>query len=163
MASDSVPTDVRVDEVNRPIQAVGRSPLRDDPRLRGSRHKSSASALPLTNISSQKMVLAEQEFDREMQAACWRWRSRTTTLRPGDGTTVFVIRQGLTMGPSIGDRASTLIERMSPRASVATIGAISARSPSASCGPCSRWAPATRPQRSAVAAGAGDQNRPTWT
>jgi conjugal transfer pilus assembly protein TraB len=60
------------------------------------------------------------------------------------------------MGPSIRDRASTLIERMSPRARQwATIGAISAVAVGV------LWTvfamgSGDSPQRSAVAAGAGD-------
>ena len=47
----------------------------------------------LTNISTQNMVLAEQEFDRETGGVL-AVAIENHNLRPGDSTTVFVIRQG---------------------------------------------------------------------
>jgi conjugal transfer pilus assembly protein TraK len=65
MASDRVPTDVRVEETNRSDPAVGRSALRADPRqYEGSRPD--RRAYLLQNVS-KNMVLAEQEFDRPEQ------------------------------------------------------------------------------------------------
>jgi conjugal transfer pilus assembly protein TraK len=91
MASDSVPTDVRVEEVNRPIQLwiearFTMNRIYEGRGLIGERYL-------LTNISSQNMVLAEQEFDRETGGVL-AVAIENHNLRPGDSTTVFVIRQG---------------------------------------------------------------------
>ena len=48
---------------------------------------------PLTNVSSQDMVLAEQEFDRE-RGNVLAISIENHNLRPGESTTVYVIRQG---------------------------------------------------------------------
>lgn len=92
MASDRVPTDVRVDEVSRPVQlwAEARFALTrvyEGRGLVGERYL-------LTNISDQNMVLAEQEFDRETGGVL-AVSIENHNLRPGDSTTVFVIRQGV--------------------------------------------------------------------
>lgn len=92
MASDRMPADVRVEEVNRPIQlwAETRFALTrvfEGRGLIGERYL-------LTNISSQNLVLAEQEFDREA-GAVFAVAIEHHNLRPGDSTTVFVIRQGV--------------------------------------------------------------------
>ena len=91
MASDRVPTDVRVEEVNRPIQLwveaqFALTRIYEGRGLIGERYL-------LTNISNQNMVLAEQEFDRETGAVL-AVSIENQNLRPGDSTTVFVIRQG---------------------------------------------------------------------
>ena len=91
MASDRVPTDIRVEEVNRPIQLwveaqFALTRIYEGRGLIGERYL-------LTNISSQDMVLAEQEFDRE-SGAVLAVSIENHNLRPGDSTTVFVIRQG---------------------------------------------------------------------
>lgn len=91
MASDSVPTDVRVEEVNRPIQLwlearFAMTRVYEGRGLVGERYL-------LTNISTQNMVLAEQEFDREAGGVL-AVAIENHNLRPGDSTTVFVIRQG---------------------------------------------------------------------
>jgi conjugal transfer pilus assembly protein TraK len=91
MASDSVPTDVRVEEVNRPIQLwlearFAMTRVYEGRGLVGERYL-------LTNISTQNMVLAEQEFDRETGGVL-AVAIENHNLRPGDSTTVFVIRQG---------------------------------------------------------------------
>ena len=91
MASDRVPTDVRVEEVDRPIQLwvdtrFALTGVYEGRGLIGERYL-------LTNISSQIMVLAEQEFDREAGAVL-AVSIENHNLRPGDSTTVFVIRQG---------------------------------------------------------------------
>ena len=91
MASDSVPTDVRVEEVNRPNQLwvearFAMTRVYEGRGLVGERYL-------LTNISSQNMVLAEQEFDRETGGVL-AVAIENHNLRPGDSTTVFVIRQG---------------------------------------------------------------------
>jgi len=91
MASDRVPTDIRVDEVNRPIQLWAESRfslvrLYEGRGLIGERYI-------LTNISNQNMVLAEQEFDRESGGVIGV-SIENHNLRPGESTTVYVIRQG---------------------------------------------------------------------
>ncbi|MDP1692103.1 MAG: type-F conjugative transfer system secretin TraK [Burkholderiaceae bacterium] len=92
MASDRVPTDVRVEEVDRPIQLwvearFALTRMYEGRGLIGERYL-------LTNISSQNMVLAEQEFDRDTGAVL-AVSIENHNLRPGDSTTVFVIRQGV--------------------------------------------------------------------
>ena len=91
MASGNVPPDVRVEEVSRPIQlwvearfAMDR--VYEGRALIGERYL-------LTNISSQNMVLTEQEFDRETGGVL-AVAIENHNLRPGDSTAVFVIRQG---------------------------------------------------------------------
>lgn len=91
MASDRVPTDIRVDEVNRPIQLwvearFSLMRLYEGRGLVGERYI-------LTNISNQNMVLAEQEFDRE-SGDVLGVAIENHNLRPGESTTVYVIRQG---------------------------------------------------------------------
>lgn len=91
MASERLPTDVRVEEVNRPVQlwAEARFALTriyEGRGLVGERYL-------LTNVSGQNMVLAEQEFDRE-SGAVLAVAIEHHNLRPGETTTVFVIRQG---------------------------------------------------------------------
>ena len=48
----------------------------------------------LTNVSDQNMVLAEQEFDRE-NGGVLAVSIENHNLRPGETTTVYVIRQGV--------------------------------------------------------------------
>ena len=91
MASDRVPTDVRVEEVDRPIQLwlearFSLTRLYEGRGLVGERYV-------LTNVSTQDMVLAEQEFDRETGAVLGV-AIEHHNLRPGESTTVWVIRQG---------------------------------------------------------------------
>ena len=92
MSSDRVPSDIRVDEVNRPIQLwveARFSLIRqfEGRGLIGERYL-------LTNISNQNMVLAEQEFDRETGGVL-AVSIENHNLRPGDTTTVYVIREGV--------------------------------------------------------------------
>lgn len=92
MASDRVPADVRVEEVNRPIQLWSEAKfslirLYEGRGLIGERYI-------LTNVSSQDMVLAEQEFDRETGGVL-AVSIENHNLRPGESTTVYVIRQGV--------------------------------------------------------------------
>ena len=92
MASDRVPTDVRVEEVNRPIQLWAEAKfslirLYEGRGLIGERYI-------LTNVSSQDMVLAEQEFDRETGGVL-AVSIENHNLRPGESTAVYVIRQGV--------------------------------------------------------------------
>ena len=91
MASDRVAPDVRVEEVNRPIQlwTEARFSLMrtyEARQLVGEKYL-------LTNISSQVMVLAEQEFDRP-DAGVIGVAIENLNLRPGDSTSVYVIRSG---------------------------------------------------------------------
>ena len=91
MASDRAPTDIRVDEVNRPIQLWAEARfslirLYEGRGLIGERYI-------LTNVSNQTVVLAEQEFDRE-SGTILAVSIENHNLRPGESTTVYVIRQG---------------------------------------------------------------------
>jgi len=92
MASDRVPTDIRVEEVNRPVQLWSEAKfaltrLYEGRGLVGERYI-------LTNVSNKDMVLAEQEFDRE-QGGVLGVAIENHNLRPGDSTAVYVIRQGV--------------------------------------------------------------------
>ena len=95
MASDRVPADMRIDEVNRPMQLwaeVRFSLMRryEGRGLLGEKYL-------LQNVSSAVMVLAEQEFDREDSPAGGQVVGvavENHNLRPGESTNVFVIRRG---------------------------------------------------------------------
>ena len=92
MASDRLPTDIRVEEVSRTIQLwtearFSLTRLYEGRGLVGERYV-------LTNVSNQNMVLAEQEFDRE-SGSVLAVAIENHNLRPGDSTTVYVIRQGV--------------------------------------------------------------------
>jgi conjugal transfer pilus assembly protein TraK len=89
MASDQVPPEVRVEEVDRPLQlwAEARFALVRTYEARGL----VGEAYRLTNVSAAPMTLAEQEFDRdggEVLAVAIEHHN----LRPGETTQVFVIR-----------------------------------------------------------------------
>ena len=91
MASDSVPTDIRVDEVSRPMLLWKEANflltrIYEGRGLVGERYV-------LTNISNDNMVVAEQEFDRD-GAGVLAVSVETHNLRPGDRTIVYVIRTG---------------------------------------------------------------------
>ena len=91
MASDRVAPDVRVEEVNRQIQlwTEARFSLMrtyEARQLIGEKYL-------LTNISNQVMVLAEQEFDRP-EGGVIGVAIENLNLRPGDSTSVYVIRSG---------------------------------------------------------------------
>jgi conjugal transfer pilus assembly protein TraK len=95
MASDRVPSDMRVDEVSRPIQlwAEARFSLMRRYEGRGLLGEKYL----LQNVSSVLMVLAEQEFDREDSPAGGQVVGvavENHNLRPGESTNVFVIRRG---------------------------------------------------------------------
>ena len=90
MASDRVGADVRVEEVNRPVQLWAESRF-TMLRLYESRGLIGEKYL-LTNISKDPMVLAEQEFDRE-QGDVDGVSIESHNLRPGESTNVFVLRQ----------------------------------------------------------------------
>ena len=92
MASDRLPTDIRAEEVNRPIQLWAEAKfsmtrLYEGRGLVGERYI-------LTNVSNKDMVLAEQEFDRETGGVLGV-AIENHNLRPGDSTAVYVIRQGV--------------------------------------------------------------------
>lgn len=93
MASDRVPPDVRVEEVNRPV------PLWLEARLSLMRRYEGRGLVGekylLQNISPTLMVLAEQEFDRE-GAQVMGVSIENHNLQPGETTNVFVIRQEAT-------------------------------------------------------------------
>ena len=95
MASGRVPIDVRVEELDQPIQlwAEARFSLvrRFDGRnLVGERYQ-------LTNVSDTVMVLAEQEFDRPDThdgGQVLGVAIDNHNLRPGESTSIYVIRRG---------------------------------------------------------------------
>lgn len=95
MASDRVPPDVRVDELNQPVQlwAEARFALMRRYEGRGL----SGEKYLLQNISTSVMVLAEQEFDRPDSKAGGQVLGIAVEhhqLRPGESTSVYVIRRG---------------------------------------------------------------------
>ena len=95
MASDRVPPDIRVDELNQPVQLWAEAKFslmrRYEGRgLVGERYQ-------LQNVSPAVMVLAEQEFDRPDSANTGQVAGVAIehhNLRPGETTSVFVIRRG---------------------------------------------------------------------
>lgn len=95
MASDRVPPDIRVDEVNRPMQlwAEARFSLMRRYEGRGLLGEKYL----LQNVSPVVMVLAEQEFDRPDSKDGGQVVGvaiENHNLRPGESTNVFVIRRG---------------------------------------------------------------------
>jgi len=91
MASDRAPVDIRVEEVNRKVQLWAEADfaltrLYEGRGLIGERYL-------LTNTSTEVMVLAEQEFDREAGGVLGV-AIENHNLRPGESTVVVVIRQG---------------------------------------------------------------------
>jgi conjugal transfer pilus assembly protein TraK len=95
MASDRVPPDLRVDELNQPVQlwAEARFSLMRRYEGRGL----SGEKYLLQNISAAVMVLAEQEFDRPDSKAGGEVLGVAVEhhqLRPGESTSVYVIRRG---------------------------------------------------------------------
>lgn len=95
MASDRVPPDVRVDELNLPVQlwAEARFALMRRYEGRGL----SGEKYLLQNISAAVMVLSEQEFDRPESKAGGQVLGVAVEhhqLRPGESTSVYVIRRG---------------------------------------------------------------------
>jgi conjugal transfer pilus assembly protein TraK len=95
MASDRVPPDIRVDELNQPIQlwAEARFSLMRRYEGRGL----VGEKYLLQNVSQAVMVLAEQEFDRPDSPAGGQVLAVAVehhNLRPGETTNVFVIRRG---------------------------------------------------------------------
>ena len=91
MASDRVAPDVRVDEIDRPVQ-LWREAKFSLVRTYEGRGLVGEKYL-LTNISDQTMVLAEQEFDRA-EGGVVGISIENLNLRPGESTSVYVIRLG---------------------------------------------------------------------
>lgn len=95
MASDRVPPDLRVDELNQPVQlwTEGRFALMRRYEGRGL----TGEKYLLQNVSAAVMVLAEQEFDRPDSKAGGQVLGVAVEhhqLRPGESTSVYVIRRG---------------------------------------------------------------------
>jgi len=95
MASDRVPPDLRVDELNTPVQlwAEARFALMRRYEGRGL----TGEKYLLQNVSAAVMVLAEQEFDRPDSKAGGQVLGvavENHQLRPGESTSVYVIRRG---------------------------------------------------------------------
>ena len=91
MAADRLPPDVRVADVNRPIQLWTEATFLllqsyETRGLIGEKYR-------LTNVSAQTMVLREQEFDRA-DGDVVGVAIDNLNLRPGDTTLVYVIRSG---------------------------------------------------------------------
>ena len=96
MASDRVPHDFRVDEVNRPMQLWAEASFALMRRYEG--RGLVGEKYLLQNISPAAMVLAEQEFDRPDSKAGGQVVGvavENHNLRPGESTNVFVIRRGV--------------------------------------------------------------------
>jgi conjugal transfer pilus assembly protein TraK len=91
MASDRVPADIRVDDVNRPMQLWAEAKFSLMRRYEG--RGLVGEKYLLQNVSPAVMVLAEQEFDREGGGVVGV-AVENHNLRPGESTNVFVIRRG---------------------------------------------------------------------
>ena len=91
MASDRTAADMRIEEVNRPV------PLWNEAKFALMRIVEARGLVGekylLTNVSDQTMVLAEQEFDRA-DGAVVGVAIENLNLRPGESTSVYVIRLG---------------------------------------------------------------------
>lgn len=92
MASDRVPPDIQFEEARRTIQ------LWTEARFSLVRQYEGRGLVGekylLENVSSAPMVLAEQEFDRESGNVAGIAIERHN-LRPGESTSVYVIRRGV--------------------------------------------------------------------
>lgn len=94
MASDRVPADVRVEEVNRPVQLWAEAKFSLMRRYEG--RGLLGEKYLLQNVSNTVMVLAEQEFDHEdgQGGGVAGVAIENHNLKPGETTNVFVIRRG---------------------------------------------------------------------
>ncbi|OIQ99312.1 TraK protein [mine drainage metagenome] len=95
MASDRVPADIRVEESHRVIRLWTEARFSLMRRYEG-RNLIGEKYL-LQNISASTMVLAEQEFDRpnsQMSGDVSGIAIEHHNLRPGESTSVYVIRRG---------------------------------------------------------------------
>jgi conjugal transfer pilus assembly protein TraK len=91
MAADEVPSELRVEEVNRPVELWTEARFTlvrafEGRDLAGERYL-------LTNVCQDPMVLAEEEFDREGGDVV-AVSIENHNLAPGESTSVFVIRDG---------------------------------------------------------------------
>ena len=91
LASDQAPSDMRVEEVGRPLQLWKEARLTLMRVLEG--RGMIGEVYILTNVSSQPMVLAEEEFDRDGDRVLGV-AIEHHNLRPGDSTNVYVLRAG---------------------------------------------------------------------
>jgi conjugal transfer pilus assembly protein TraK len=89
MASEQVPADLRVEEVNQPVELWAEARLTLLTTFEG--HDLTGEKYLLVNVSQSPMVLAEEEFDRDAGDIV-AVSIETHTLAPGEGTNVFVIR-----------------------------------------------------------------------
>ncbi|MCW5632024.1 MAG: type-F conjugative transfer system secretin TraK [Rubrivivax sp.] len=95
MASDRTPSDVRIDELDQPIQLWAEAKFSLVRRFEG--RNLIGERYLLTNVSSSIMVLAEQEFDRPNAADGGQVLAvaiENHNLRPGESTGVYVVRRG---------------------------------------------------------------------
>jgi len=91
MASDRVPGDIRVDEINQPMQLWPETKFALLRRYEG--RGLVGEKYLLHNVGVAAMVLAEAEFDRD-GAQVVGVAVEQHNLRPGESTSVFVIRRG---------------------------------------------------------------------
>jgi conjugal transfer pilus assembly protein TraK len=91
MASGRVPGDIRVDELNQPMQLWPETKFALLRRYEG--RGLVGEKYLLHNVGAAAMVLAEAEFDRE-GAQVVGVAVEQHNLRPGESTSVFVIRRG---------------------------------------------------------------------
>lgn len=101
MATDHVPTDIHIEEVNKPLQLWAQSQFSlmrvyEGRGLIGERYQ-------LTNVSADPMVLSDQEFDRESGDVV-AVSIENHNLLPGGSTVVYVIRLGNSLGSQVGGR-----------------------------------------------------------
>lgn len=95
MSSDRVPPDVRIEEVSKPIQLWAEARFTLLRRYEGRGYVGEKYALQ--NVSLVPMVLAEQEFDRPDSRSGGEITGIAIehhNLRPGETTSVYVIRRG---------------------------------------------------------------------
>ncbi|MFY9511917.1 MAG: type-F conjugative transfer system secretin TraK [Rubrivivax sp.] len=95
MASDRVPTDIRVDEIGQPVQLWAETKFSLMRRYEG--RSLVGERYLLQNLGNAVMVLAEQEFDRTDSKTGGQVLGvavENHNLRPGESTNVFVIRRG---------------------------------------------------------------------
>ncbi|WP_406625172.1 type-F conjugative transfer system secretin TraK [Acidovorax sp. SDU_ACID1] len=95
MASDRVPPDLRVEETSRDVQLWKEAKLSLRRTYEGRGYV--GEKYFLQNVSSALMVLAEQEFDRPGNTAQGEISGiaiEQHNLRPGESTSVYVIRRG---------------------------------------------------------------------
>ena len=91
MASDRVPTDIRVEETRRSVQLWAEAVFSQVRQYEG--RGLLGEKYLLQNVSQDVMVLAEQEFDRDSGNVAGL-AIEQHNLRPGESTSVYVIRRG---------------------------------------------------------------------